>query len=128
MLVLWVSWFALCSTDIYTIKLPDFINYFGLLLSLTGGIFFITALLTIKTLETYDGDLIIKGIYSRIRHPMYLGFILWSIGPPIYFGAVFSFILSFFFIGNILFWRYLEEIELDKRFPDYKVYKTKTVF
>jgi protein-S-isoprenylcysteine O-methyltransferase Ste14 len=59
---------------------------------------------------------------------MYLGFILWLIAAPIFFGAVFSFILSILFIGNVLFWRYLEELELDKRFPHYKVYKMKTIF
>jgi protein-S-isoprenylcysteine O-methyltransferase Ste14 len=128
MVVLWTSWVGLCSADIYRIKLPGILNYFGLSLFIIGVIFFITALLTIKTLETYNGNLITEGIYSKIRHPMYLGFILWSIGVPIYFGAVFSFVLSFFFIGNILFWRHLEEIELDERFSDYKVYKTKTLF
>lgn len=128
MALLWISWFVLCSYDINKINLPTIINYFGLLLCLIGVIFFITALLTIKTLEDYAGDLITKGIYSRIRHPMYLGFILWSLGFPIYFGAIFSFILSFPFIANILFWRYLEEIELEKRFIHYKKYKTKTLF
>lgn len=128
MVVLWISWIALCSADIYKIKLPDIVNYLGLFLFLIGVIFFLTALFTIKTLETYDGDLIKKGIYSKIRHPMYLGFILWLIAAPIFFGSVFSFILSLLFIGNVLFWRYLEELELDKRFPEYKVYKTKTIF
>jgi protein-S-isoprenylcysteine O-methyltransferase Ste14 len=128
MVVLWISWIVLCSADIYRIKLPDIVNYLGLFLFLIGVIIFLTALFTIKTLETYDGDLITKGVYSKIRHPMYLGFILWSIGFPIYYGAMSSFILSFVFITNILFWRYLEEIELDKRFPDYKQYKTKTLF
>ena len=128
MALLWVSWFLLCSYDMYKINLPVIINYFGLLLCLIGVILFITALFTIKTLEDHDGDLITKGIYSKIRHPMYLGFILWSLGFPIYYGAIFSFILSFLFIANILFWRYLEEIELEKRFLDYKVYKTKTLF
>jgi protein-S-isoprenylcysteine O-methyltransferase Ste14 len=79
-------------------------------------------------LESYEGDLITSGIYSKIRHPMYLGFILWSIGFPIYFGGLFSFILSFLFIGNILFWRYLEEKELAGRFPSYEVYKRTTLF
>jgi len=128
MIVLWISWIVLCSEDIYRIKLPDIVNYLGLFLFLIGVIIFLTALFTIKTLETYDGDLITKGIYSKIRHPMYLGFILWLIAAPIFFGAVFSFILSILFIGNVLFWRYLEELELDKRFPEYKVYKTKTIF
>jgi protein-S-isoprenylcysteine O-methyltransferase Ste14 len=128
MALLWMSWIALCNYDIYKINLPSIIRYLGLLLCFIGLILFITALLTIKTLETYDGDLITKGIYSKIRHPMYLGFILWSLEFPVYFGAGFSFVISFVFIANILFWRYLEEIELDKRFPNYKEYKVKTLF
>jgi protein-S-isoprenylcysteine O-methyltransferase Ste14 len=83
---------------------------------------------TIKTLESYEGDLITKGIYSKIRHPMYFGFILWLIGFPIFFGALFSCILSFLFIVNVLFWRYLEEKELEKRFPSYPDYKKTTIF
>jgi len=128
MVVLWISWFVLCSVDIYKMNLPDVVRYFGLLLCITGVVVFITALFTIKTLETYVGDLITKGIYSKIRHPMYLGFILWSIGFPIYMGSIFSFILSFLFIANILLWRHLEEIELEKRFLDYQTYKKRTLF
>jgi protein-S-isoprenylcysteine O-methyltransferase Ste14 len=128
MALLWVSWFALCSLDEFKIILPGIIRYIGLLIVLIGLIIFLTALFTIKTLENYEGDLIIKGIYSKIRHPMYLGFILWSIGMPLFFGAYFSFILSFIFIGNILFWRHLEEIALVKRFPAYNNYKSKTLF
>lgn len=128
MAVLWATWFSLCSADVYKINLPQIIHYLGFLLCLIGLILFITALFTIKTLETYDGDLITKGLYSKIRHPMYLSFILWSIGFPIFHGAIFSFVLSFVFIANILFWRYLEEIELEKRFTDYKDYRTKTLF
>jgi protein-S-isoprenylcysteine O-methyltransferase Ste14 len=40
-----------------------------------GVIVFLTGLLTIKTQESYEGDLIRTGIYSIIRHPMYLGLI-----------------------------------------------------
>ena len=128
MALLWVSWFALCSLDEFKIILPGILRYIGLLIVILGVIFFITALFTIKTLETYEGDLITKGIYSKIRHPMYLGFILWSLGMPVYFGAYFSFILSFIFIGNILFWRHLEELDLEKRFTGYNDYKLNTIF
>ncbi|MDP3149837.1 MAG: NnrU family protein [Ignavibacteria bacterium] len=128
MALLWITWISLCRYDIYKIELPFIVNYFGFLLSIIGLIVFITALFTIKTLENYSGDLITKGIYSKIRHPMYLGFILWSIGFPIYFGALLSFCFSLLFISNILFWRHLEEIELDKRFPDFKDYRKNTIF
>jgi protein-S-isoprenylcysteine O-methyltransferase Ste14 len=128
MIVLWISWFGMCSMDLYKILLPATVNYFGGLLFVAGVFVFFTALFTIKSLETYDGDLITHGIYSKIRHPMYLGFVLWLIGIPIYYGAVYSFFLSSFFIANVLFWRYLEEQELKKRFPGYKDYGKKTFF
>jgi protein-S-isoprenylcysteine O-methyltransferase Ste14 len=59
---------------------------------------------------------------------MYLGFILWLIGLPIYFGAHYAFILAFVFIANVLFWRYLEEKELVDRFSSYMDYKKTTIF
>jgi len=128
MAVLWISWFMLGSYDVYKINLPSVVRYFGIVLDLLGAVLFFTALFTIKTLETYNGDLITKGIYSKVRHPMYLGFILWLIGTPVFYGAVFSFTLAVLFIANVLFWRHLEEIELEKRFVGYKKHKVKTLF
>jgi protein-S-isoprenylcysteine O-methyltransferase Ste14 len=128
MALLWTSWYILCSIDIYTINFPDIIRYFGLSLFGVGIVLFLTALFTIKSLESYDGDLITKGIYSKIRHPMYLGFVFWLIGLPLFFEALVSCFLSFLFIANVLFWRYLEDKELEKRFVAYKEYKKKTIF
>jgi protein-S-isoprenylcysteine O-methyltransferase Ste14 len=128
MALLWISWFLLCYTYIYKIELTSFIKYSGLALLVLGVVLFLSGLFTIKTLESYEGDLITKGIYSTIRHPMYLGFILWLIGAPIFYGSLFLLILSFLFIANILFWRYLEEKELAERFPTYLDYKRKTIF
>jgi protein-S-isoprenylcysteine O-methyltransferase Ste14 len=128
MALLWMSWFELCANDIWRIEPNNFIKYLGILLFGLGIIMFFIALLTIKTLENFEGDLITKGIYSVTRHPMYVGFILWLIGLPLFFGAVFSLMLSFIFILNILFWRHLEEIELAKRFTSYAEYKKKTLF
>jgi protein-S-isoprenylcysteine O-methyltransferase Ste14 len=128
MMILWASWFALCSLDPFTIPIAGIIRYAGIALAVVGFIIFLTGLLTIKTLENYDGDLITKGIYSKIRHPMYLGFILWVIGFPVFFGGGISFILAIIFIANILFWKYLEEKELEKRFPAYSDYRKTTIF
>jgi protein-S-isoprenylcysteine O-methyltransferase Ste14 len=128
MAILWISWFLLCSLDIYKIDLPAFVRYAGITLVSIGALAFFIGLYTIKTLESYEGDLITKGIYSKIRHPMYVGFIFWLIGFPIFWGALFSFFLSLILIANVLFWRYLEEKELEKRFVSYKDYKKKTWF
>ena len=128
MVLLWMSWFLLCSLDIYRIDLPGIVRYSGISLTVIGLLAFLIALFKIKTLESYEGDLITTGIYSKIRHPMYLGFILWLIGFPLYTGALFSFFLSFLFIANILFWRHLEEKELEKRFQSYQTYKRRTLF
>lgn len=128
MLLLWVSWVLLCCYDIYKIDIPNIIRYAGITFAIAGGIIFLTGLVTIKTLESYDGDLITTGIYSKIRHPMYLAFIIWLFGFPVFFEALFALILSVVFIANVLFWRYLEEKELEKRFPTYLEYKKKTVF
>jgi len=128
MIILWISWILLCIYDIYKIDIPVMVRYTGILLAVVGIIAFLAGLFTIKTLESYEGDLITTGIYSKIRHPMYLGFTLWLVGFPLFFGALFAFILSFLFITNILFWRYLEEKELELRFPGYPEYKKTTIF
>jgi len=128
MLLLWASWFALCSLDTYRIALPDIIRYLGISFVGLGIIIFLTSFYTIKALESYDGDLITHGIYSKVRHPMYLGFILWLTGMPVYFGGLISFTLCIVFIVNVLYWRHLEEKELENRFPAYKEYKKTTIF
>ncbi len=128
MIFLWVSWFLLCSLDPFRIELPGVLNYLGLLLVAIGVTMFLVALSTIKSLETYSGDLITRGIYTRIRHPMYLSFILWLIGMPLFYGAYFSLLIALLFIGNVLFWRHLEELELISRYQDYKEYRKRTMF
>jgi len=128
MLLLWVSWVLLCRYDNHRFDLPIVFTTLGIIISSLGILLFITALSTIKTLETYDGDLITTGIYKITRHPMYLGFIFWLIGFPLMFGAIYQFIFSVIFICNILFWRHLEEKELELRFEQYQEYAKGTWF
>jgi protein-S-isoprenylcysteine O-methyltransferase Ste14 len=128
MALLWVSWFMICISESNRTALPEFLNYFGIALIIAGGIVFFTGLFTIKTLESYKGDLITKGIYSKLRHPMYTGFILWICGGALIYGVITAIILAPLFIANVLYWRHLEELELEKRFADYSEYKKTTLF
>ena len=128
MAVLWITWFLLCSMDTFCIDLPRVVSYSGLILVVLGVLIFLVALSTIKSLETYSGDLITHGIYSRIRHPMYLAFICWLVGMPIFYGAYFSMAIAMPFIANVLFWRHLEEMELINRFSGYREYRRRTYF
>jgi protein-S-isoprenylcysteine O-methyltransferase Ste14 len=128
MIVLWISWFLLCSLDPYRMEVPSVISYLGIILVLSGVVIFLVALSTIKSLETYDGDLITHGIYSRIRHPMYLAFILWLAGMPVFYGAYFSMAIALVMIANVLFWRHLEEMELVTRYEGYSEYSRRTIF
>lgn len=128
MFLLWASWFGLCTADPYSLVLTGAIRITGMFLAIAGVVVFITALLTIKALESYEGDLITRGIYYKVRHPMYLAFILWLLGMPLYAGGYLVYILAIIFIANVLFWRYLEEMELVNRFPGYLEYKKKTIF
>lgn len=128
MALLWVSWFMVCISESDRIVLPEFISYFGIAVIIAGSIVFFTGLFTIKTLESYKGDLITKGIYSKLRHPMYTGFILWISGGALVYGVQTALILAPLFIANVLYWRHLEELELERRFPDYSAYRKKTLF
>jgi protein-S-isoprenylcysteine O-methyltransferase Ste14 len=128
MTLLWISWFALCIISMDRAEVPFAIRLIGLIIVAAGVVVFLTALFTIKTLESYEGDLITTGIYSKLRHPMYLGFILLLTGLPVFTESPYLLILSVLFSANILYWRSLEENELDRRFPGYKSYKCSTLF
>jgi protein-S-isoprenylcysteine O-methyltransferase Ste14 len=128
MMALWTSWFTLGNVDTPRLDLPDPVTYLGGAVCIAGGLLFLVALYTIRALETYEGDLMTRGIYSKIRHPMYLGFILWLVGNAAFTGAVLSCVLSVPFIAAVLFWRHLEELELLARFRGYKEYRKTTLF
>ena len=57
------------------------------------------------------------GIYSKIRHPLYLTVILMYIGVGLAFGVIYTLILSFLFDVRIIITIYREERFLINKFP-----------
>jgi protein-S-isoprenylcysteine O-methyltransferase Ste14 len=84
-----------------------------------GLVLAIGATIHLRGIENID-NLKTKGLFSKIRHPMYLGFILWIFGWAIYHGAVLSLCLGFVAIANIFYWQRSEERELESKYG--KVY------
>jgi protein-S-isoprenylcysteine O-methyltransferase Ste14 len=67
-----------------------------------------------------------NGIYGIIRHPMYSSVIFFIIGFTLFERAYFTFLLNigvvFFLAAKIKF----EEKQLKEKFPEYKLYQSKT--
>ena len=128
MMLIWASWFAMIPLDPWRLELPGIIRWLGIAVFILGLILAFGALFKLKGLENIE-FLATTGIFSRIRHPMYMGFILWILGLALYHGAIFSLIPGIIGIANILYWRYLEDAEMNARYGEtYTTYSNRTWF
>ena len=127
MFILWFSWFQMCFIDPVKMSLPLWGRLAGLLLFISGVSLFILAHLKMKGF-TEQGFVEMRGIYSKIRNPMYLGFIIWVVGFPIFLEKKLSLLSSIIWISFFMIWKRLEEKELEIKFPEYKEYKKLTWF
>jgi protein-S-isoprenylcysteine O-methyltransferase Ste14 len=128
MCLMWASWFNLCPLDPLRISLPQLVRWIGFCIFLAGLGFALGAFIQLRGVENIN-HLVTKGLFSKIRHPMYLGFILWIFGWAIYHGAVLSLCAGLVAIVNITYWQRLEERELESKYgDDYLQYRTRTWF
>jgi len=125
--ILWFSWFQMCFTDPIKMNFPDVIRYIGFLLFLIGVFLFIFSHIGLRGFKE-KGELITSGIYSKIRNPMYLGFIIWIIGFPLFMQSLITLVSSVIWISFFIYWKILEEKDLEKKFKEYRDYKKKTWF
>ena len=126
MFFLWFSWFGMSFHDQYEMNFPLWARYIGLAIFIIGFSVFAISHFHIKGVES--GKLIQGGIYSKIRHPMYSGFIIWIIGLPIFMNSLFTLASAIIWIPQILYWRITEERQLERKYKDYQEYKKKTWF
>ena len=128
MCALWAFWFSLCLSDPFRVNLPEALQWSGFGLFVVGMILAIGALLQLRGLENVK-HLVTSGLFAKIRHPMYTGFVLWILGWSIYHSAVVSLLVGLLGIANILYWRRLEEARLLARYRDtYEQYRLRTWF
>ena len=103
MAILWFSWFQMCFFDPVKIAIPVFARVAGLLLFAVGVFLFIFSHMKLKGFED-RGELKTDGIYSKIRNPMYLGFIIWVIGFPIFTRSLLTLVSSPVWVAFFIFW------------------------
>jgi protein-S-isoprenylcysteine O-methyltransferase Ste14 len=122
------SWPIMSPKDPFPLNLPEPIRWTGICLAILGVALAIGGLVQLRGLENID-HLVATGIYSKIRHPMYCGFILWILGWVIAQGGLISLIVAGICMSNILYWRKLEEEKLVTQFgEDYQIYRKQTWF
>jgi protein-S-isoprenylcysteine O-methyltransferase Ste14 len=127
MAILWFSWGQMCFTDPIRPEIVEWVRYLGLGGFVAGIALFVVSHLGLKGFRGGRG-LVTGGIYSKIRNPMYLGFIIWLVGFPVYTRSLVTLLTSVLWISFILYWKVLEERKLQKEFDEYSEYKKKTWF
>lgn len=128
MIAMLASWPLLCPLDPKRVAVPAVVRWLGLGTVTAGVALAVGALVQLRGLENID-HLVTTGLYSRLRHPMYAGFLLWIAGWVVAHGALLSLALGLVAIGNVLYWRRLEEGALESCYGEaYRAYRRDTWF
>ncbi len=127
MALLWFSWFQMNFFDPVKIQVPPWLRYTGLLLFAAGVFLVVFSMIKLHGVED-QGKIVTSGIFSKIRNPMYLGFILWVIGFPVFMQALATLTSAALWIPFLIFWKILEEKGLLEKYKEYREYKERTWF
>lgn len=107
-------------------------NYIGLLIYAAGIIFRYLGAMYLRKYFTRDvevesdHELVSNGPYKILRHPLYLGLFLLSIGVPLFFRNMGGFLFTFVAVGILLNKRMIqEELMMESTIGNsYKVWKS----
>ena len=120
------SWPLMCTLDPRRMVVPGSLRWVGLGMMATGFALAVGGMIQLRGVENID-RLVTTGLFSRLRHPMYTGFILWIIGWAAVYGPMVSPVVGIVYVGSILYWRHLEECALESQYgDDYRIYRRRT--
>ena len=128
MMLMLVSPILMGPLDPWRIHYPIAVRGSGLIVLIAGFGLALGGLVQLRGVENIN-HLVTNGLFSKIRHPMYTGFILWISGWVIFYGAVGSFLVGIVCVGNILYWCRLEDRQLAAAYGDiHLTYSKRTWF
>jgi protein-S-isoprenylcysteine O-methyltransferase Ste14 len=110
---------------------PSHLYFFLAIMALivTGGVINLIGLLTLRrafTIMSEARELIVKGIFRRIRHPLYTGHFIMFFGSLLLRLHTVSIIMYLLFCVGQVVRAGIEERKLMQTFPEYKDYQSRT--
>jgi protein-S-isoprenylcysteine O-methyltransferase Ste14 len=124
---LWFSWFQMNFADPLRRPFPLGLRIGGFAV-FSGGVFLVVfSMIKLHGVE-HRGRLVTSGIFSKIRNPMYLGFILWTVGLPLGAQSPLTLASAPLWIFFLVFWKILEEKDLLGKYEGYREYMRRTWF
>ena len=137
--VLNLAWFVLIAVDVHRLHLlpfpPLWLSVVGAALGLTGYGVMVTAVWQNSFAAPIVGDqterdqvVIDTGLYGRIRHPLYLGYLLFLAGLALWLESVVSVIVLPVIAAPIVARILIEEKTLRQNLPGYAEYMTRVPY
>jgi protein-S-isoprenylcysteine O-methyltransferase Ste14 len=117
----------------YQFKGSEYLQAIGFIIGAIGVAILITGILTLGkyfTASITPKGLVTHGIYSKIRHPIFIGVLLVYLGLELIFQSIYGLLLVCFVLLPFYMYSAIEEEKiLSKMFKDeYIAYKKKTLF
>ncbi len=135
-IILFIIWFVAMPLDakryVWTTNFPLWIKVIGGILLLLGFFFTFRALADnpfasaeVRIQKERKQQVVSTGVYGFVRHPMYLGGILYVIGAPVLLGSKYGILLGVLMVIFIMARIIGEEKALVEELEGYKDYKKK---
>jgi len=122
------GWGYMLFSDPVKVDFGIAVKITGAILTILGGTIGILGITEKKNFQK-ENKLLTTGIYSKVRHPMYVGLISLHVFLPSVTGSVITLASAAIWTSHMLLWMKWENEDLEKRFgKKYSEYKKKTWF